>query len=125
MARPKSWDVDDELWSRIEPLLPRTERRVRHPGRKRLDDRKVFQGILFVLHTGVAWEHLPSELGFGSGMTWWRRLQEWNAAGVWGRLHEVLLAELRGADALDLSRAAVDSSHVRALKGDRRRDEAL
>ena len=125
MARPKPWEVSDELWTVIEPLLPRVERRSRHPGRKRLDDRKVLQGILFVLHTGISWEHLPQELGFGSGMTCWRRLAEWQAAGVWQGLHEVLLAKLRAADVLDFSRAAVDSSHVRALKGAPRRDEVL
>ncbi|MFE7673920.1 IS5 family transposase [Streptomyces albidoflavus] len=110
MARPKPWDVDDELWAVVEPLLPKVERRMRHPGRKRHPDRLVFQGILFVLHTGIAWEHLTQELGFGSGMTCWRRLAEWTEAGVWPRLHHVLLAKLRGANALDFSRAAVDSS---------------
>lgn len=94
-------------------------------GRKRHPDRLVFHGILFVLHTVIAWEHLPQELGFGSGMTCWRRLAEWTRAGVWPLLHEVLLTKLRGANALDFSRAAVDSSHIRALKGARRRDEAL
>ncbi len=89
----------------IEPLLPRVERRTRYPGRKRHQDRLVFQGILFVLYTGMAWEHLPQELGFGSGMTCWRRLAEWTEAGVWSRLHGVLLAELRNANALDFSRA--------------------
>ncbi|GAA3899576.1 hypothetical protein GCM10023084_60080 [Streptomyces lacrimifluminis] len=98
------------MWAVVEPLLPRVERRARHPGRKRHPDRLVFQGILFVPHTGIAWEHLPQELGFGSGMTCWRRLAEWTEAGVWPRLHEVLLAKLRGADALDFSRAAVDGS---------------
>ncbi|MFG2199936.1 IS5 family transposase [Kitasatospora sp. NPDC048715] len=81
VARPKPWHVDDELWAVIEPLLPKVERRVRHPGRKRHPDRLVFQGILFVLHTGISWEHLPQELGFGSGMTCWRRLAEWTEAG--------------------------------------------
>ena len=74
-------------------------------------------GILFVLYTGIPWEYLPQELGFGSGMTCWRRLRDWNEAGVWQRLHEVLLAELRAAGMLDLSRAAVDSSHLRTMKG--------
>jgi len=74
-------------------------------------------GILFVLYTGIRWEFLPQELGFGSGMTCWRRLRDWNNAGVWQRLHELLLAELRAADLLDFSRAAVDSSHIRAMKG--------
>ncbi|MGH3467997.1 MAG: IS5 family transposase [Thermocrispum sp.] len=117
MTRPKPWEVDDELWAVIEPLLPKVERRVRHPERKRHPDRLVFQGILFVLHTGIAWEHLPQELGFGSGMTCWRRLAEWTGAGVWPQLHEALLARLRGANALDFSRAAVDGSHIRAFKG--------
>lgn len=74
-------------------------------------------GILFVLHTGVQWEHLAQELGFGSGMTCWCRLRDWNEAGVWQQLHEVLLAELNAAARLDWSRAVVDSSHVRALEG--------
>lgn len=65
----------------------------------------------------IRWEWLPGELGFGCGMTCWRRLRDWNNAGVWQRLHEVLLAELRAAGKLDMSRAVVDSSHVRALKG--------
>jgi transposase len=57
-------------------------------------------------------------------MTCWRRLAEWTEASVWPRLHEVLLAELRRANVLDFSRAAVDGSHIRALKGAPRRDEA-
>lgn len=101
----------------IEPLSPKVERRIRHPGRKRHPDRLVFQGILFVLHTGIAWEHLPQELGSGSGLTCWRRLAEWTEAAVWPRLHEVLLAELRSANALDFSRAAVDGSRIRASEG--------
>ena len=124
MARQKPWEVDDELWAVIEPLLPKVEHRTRHPARKRRPDRLVFQGILFVLHTGIRWEFLPQELGFGSGMTCWRRLAEWTEAGVWPLLHYVLLAKLRQANALDFSRAAVDGSHIRALKGDSRLDEA-
>ncbi|MET8953269.1 IS5 family transposase [Streptomyces sp. NPDC004533] len=111
------WIVPDELWARIEPLLPVVQRRTDHPGRKRLDDRKVLSGILFVLYTGIPWEFLPQELGFGSGMTCWRRLRDWNDAGVWQRLHESLLAELNAAGALDWSRAVIDGSHVRAMKG--------
>ena len=97
--------------------MPAVPRNYRHPGRKRLDNRKVLCGILFVLYTGIRWEYLPQELGFGSGMTCWRRLRDWNEARVWQQLHELLLAELRAADLLDFSRAAVDSSHVRAMKG--------
>jgi transposase len=80
-------------------------------------DRQVLDGILFVLHTGIAWGDLPKQLGYGSGVTCWRRLRDWQAAGVWERLHETVLAELRAAGRLDLTVAAVDGSHVRALKG--------
>ena len=79
--------VDDELWELIQPLLPRRTRRYRHPGRMRLDDRCVLNGILFVLTTGIAWQRLPGELGFGSGMTCWRRLKEWHQTGVFQALH--------------------------------------
>ena len=68
--------LDDNLWKLIEPLLPVRKRRFHHPGRKRLDDRRTLAGILFVLRTGIAWQQLPQELGYGSGMTCWRRLKE-------------------------------------------------
>jgi transposase len=109
--------VNDELWELIQPLLPRRPRRHRHPGRKRIDDRKVLNGILFVLTTGIAWQRLPQELGFGSGMTCWRRLRDWQQAGVWQQLHELLLARLRQVGRLDLSRAVCDSATLRALLG--------
>ncbi|WP_410011399.1 IS5 family transposase [Streptomyces nigrescens] len=110
-ARP--WIASDELWSLIEPLLPIPGPKVK-PGRPRVPDRQALCGILFVLHTGIQWEYLPQELGFGSGMTCWRRLEAWNEAGVWERLHAVLLAKLRSDKQIDWSRAVIDSSHVRA-----------
>jgi transposase len=121
MAKPL---VSDELWAIVEPLLPKVERRYRFPGRKRIDDRSVLTGILFVLQTGIPWEYLPQEMGCGSGMTCWRRLKEWQDAGVWQKLHEILLARLHQAGRIDWSRAAIDSSHVRAVGGARRRDQA-
>jgi transposase len=109
--------VSDELWARIQPLLPVVQRRHRWPGRRRIDDRACLNGILFILVTGIGWQQLPQQLGYGSGMTCWRRLRDWQTAGVWDRLHELLLAELRATSRLDLARAIADSSHVRALKG--------
>ncbi|GAX58694.1 IS5 family transposase [Streptomyces olivochromogenes] len=117
MGQRRPWEVDDGLWERITPLLPVVERRQRYPGRKRLEDRRVLNGILFVLYTGILWEFLPQELGYGSGSTCWRRLRDWHQTGVWQALHELLLAELRAADLLDFTRAAVDGSHLRAMKG--------
>ncbi|CAL9670947.1 hypothetical protein SUDANB178_07445 [Streptomyces sp. enrichment culture] len=74
-------------------------------GRPRVPDRHALCGILFVLHTGIQREYLPQELGFGSGMTRWRRLAAWSEAGVWEKLHLVLLRKLWSAKKLDWSRA--------------------
>nr|MDT0520564.1 IS5 family transposase [Streptomyces sp. DSM 41633] len=112
-SRP--WIVSDELWLLIEPLLPEPAQK-QVEGRPRVPDRQALCGILFVLHTGIQWEYLPQELGFGSGMTCWRRLAAWNDAGVWDQLHLVLLKKLRIAKKLDWSRAVIDSSHVRAAR---------
>ena len=123
MAKPL---LPDELWNRIEPLLPPPKpRRFRYPGRKPIDNRKALIGILFVLKTGIHWEDLPQEMGCGSGMTCWRRLRDWHKAGVWQALHELLLAELNAADRIDWSRAAVDSSSVRRWAGVRRPVQTL
>jgi transposase len=110
--------LPDALWDRLEPLLPPMKpRRFRFPGRKPVGHRQALTGILFVLRTGIRWNDLPCELGCGSGSACRKRLQEWQRLGVWQRLHHLLLEELQGADKLDWSRAAVDSSSVRALGG--------
>jgi transposase len=117
MAKPI---LDDDLWRVIEPLLPKPRRRRRrHPGRKPLDRRRVMTGILFVLKTGIPWEHLPPEVGCGSGMTCWRYLRRWHRAGVWRRVHRELLARLNAGGRIDWSRAVVDSQSVRAVFGGR------
>lgn len=103
-SRP--WIVSDELWSLIEPLLPEPPPK-QVEGRPRVPDRQALCGILFVLHTGIQWEYLPQELGFGSGMTCWRRLAAWNEAGVWDQLHQLLLNKLRSKNQLDWSRAVM------------------
>jgi len=114
MAKPI---LDNELWKLIEPLIPKKKRRFRYPGRKPVTDRAVLTGILFVLKTGIGWEHLPKEMGCGSGMTCWRRLRDWQKAGVWDKIHHILLNKLRKADKIDFSRAVVDSASVRAILG--------
>lgn len=110
MAKPL---VTDALWAAIAPVIP-----VRPPrpkgGRPPIDDRAALTGILFVLKSGIPWERLPQEMGCGSGMTCWRRLRDWQAAGVWEKLHHVLLDRLGRANAIDWSRAALDSASIPA-----------
>src|SRR5262249_21470160 len=81
------------------------------------DFRKILTGILFVLKTGIAWDDLPAELGCGCGKTCRHYLRLWHQAGIWQRLHAVLLAELNGADQIDWQRALVDASFVKAPAG--------
>lgn len=118
--------VSDILWVCIEPLLPAPKaRRSRYPGRKPADNRKALTGILFVLKTGIPWKDLPQEMGCGCGMTCWRRLRDWQEAGVWERLHQVLLQHLHEADKIDWSRAVADSSSVRAVgAGEKKRPQS-
>jgi transposase len=119
MAKPL---LADDLWEIIEPLLPPEPPKPKG-GRPPVGNRAALTGVLFVLKTGIPWGDLPKEMGCGSGSTCWRRLRDWQAAGVWDRLHRVLLDRLRGAGRIDLSRAVVDSASVRAVFGGRPRDQ--
>jgi transposase len=110
--------VPDDLWEAVEPLLPPAGPSPKG-GRPRVADRAALGGILFVLRTGTPWRLLPRELGCGSGPTCWRRLRDWQAAGVWERLHATLLNWLGDGAAIDWSRASVDSLSVRAKRGAR------
>jgi transposase len=109
------WRVRDELWEVVQPLVPLHEPDPRG-GRPRVDDRLCFGAIVFVLFTGIAWQHLPRELGC-SPATAHRRLKEWQAAGVLAALHRELLRRLNKAGRIDWRTAVVDGSHIRALQG--------
>jgi transposase len=108
--------LPDELWGALDPLFPSPPPRPKG-GRRRIPNRATLTGILFVLRTGIPWEYLPQEMGCGSGMTCWRRLRDWQAQGVWRKVHQVLLNALGDADQIDWSRAAIDSASVPAPRG--------
>ncbi len=84
------WRMPEELWERIEPLLPKL-RKNRKGGRPWIDHRKIADGIFYVLRTGCQWKAVPRE--FGSGSTLHRRFQQWLKAGVFRRLWKVGLLE--------------------------------
>ena len=114
-SHPNS-EISSALYQKIAPLLPVVIPSLKG-GRPRLSDELALNGIVFVLRTGIPWEELPQALGFGSGMTCWRRLRDWQAAGAWHRLHLMLLAELRSANKLDFSRACMDGASVASPRG--------
>nr|WP_134682161.1 IS5 family transposase [Paracoccus ravus] len=108
--------VSDGLWALIEPLLPSTCLSAKG-GRPRISDRAALAGIMFVLQSGIPWRMLPAALGCGSGVTCWRKLRDWQLAGVWDQLHQDLLRQLHRAGHLDWTRACMDSASVAAKKG--------
>ena len=108
--------VPDELWQAIRPLLPTPPRR--YGGRPRVDDRAALAGIVYQLRSGIPWRLLPTaQLGCGSAITCWRRLRDWQRAGVFEQLHHQLLDQLGRDSRLDWSRASLDSLSVRAKGG--------
>src|SRR5215210_1592650 len=111
--------LSDQLWQRIEPLLPKAKKRRnrQYAGRKPSDARQVMTGIIFVLKTGVPWKALPATSDFPSGHTCRRRRLEGERRGVWRRLWHSILAELQAEGQLDWERGVVDSSRVRAGHG--------
>jgi transposase len=111
--------LPDDLWKRLEPLLPKPKeyRHVQFAGRKPSDLRQIVTGILFVLRTGIPWRSLPATSAFPSGYTCLRHLRHWQKAGIWQRFFETLLAELQATHKIDWFRALVDSSSLRAPCG--------
>lgn len=104
-------ELTDEQWELIAPNLPPPKR----TGRPRADDRRTLEGILWVLRSGARWQDLPKE--YGSPTTCWRRLREWEEAGVWENLWRVILASLEAKQKLDWAQAFLDGSFVPAKKG--------
>jgi transposase len=116
MAKPL---LPDALWEKIEVVLPPPRPKPKG-GRPPVPDRQCLLGILFVLKTGTPWEYLPQELGCGSGMTCWRRLRDWQEAGIWQLIWHLLLNELGVTEGIDWSSAVLDSCSVRAIFGGRK-----
>lgn len=111
-------EISEEIWHRLEPLMPEKGRM----GRPRANDRKVLNGILYVLRVGCRWEDMPGR--YGSGVTAWRRLRRWSEDGTWEKIWQKLLQELDESGKLDWKACSIDGSYVPAKRGAKQQEEA-
>ena len=107
MAR---FDLTDFEWSVIQPLLPTKVR-----GVKRVDDRRVLNGIFWRLRTGAPWADLPDR--FPPYQTCHRRFQIWVKDGTLRKLLTALAEDLQTRGKFDLSECFIDGTFVSAKKG--------
>jgi transposase len=104
-------ELTDNQWEVIRPLIPAQGRM----GRPRADDRRVVNGILYVLRSGCRWKDLPRK--FGHPSTCWRRLKRWEEQEVWDRIFLALLTTLDEQGRLEWRRAFLDGSFAPAKRG--------
>lgn len=112
--------LTDAPWEKIGPLLPQRPWRPQG-GRPPANDRKVLEGILWILRSGARWCDLPNE--FPSPATCWRRLRDWEEQGVWLTMWRTFLAELNQRKQLDWSQSFLDGSFAPAKKGARKSEK--
>ena len=106
--------LNDAQWGKIRPLLPQRPPRPRG-GRPPSPDRKVLEGILWILRSGARWQDLPEE--FPHPSTCWRRLRDWEEQGIWLAIWRAFLSELNERQQLKWSESFMDGSFAPAKKG--------
>ena len=109
-------ELTDRQWDQIKPHLPQA-RKSRKGGRPPADQRACFEGILWILRSGARWKDLPEQ--YPSSSTCWRRLRDWEEAGVWLKIWRIFLGELDEQGRLDWEETFADGSFAPAKKGAR------
>ena len=109
-------DLTDQQWARLAPLIPEPPRRPDGRGRPWADNRRLLDGMLWILRTGAQWEDLPRR--YGTKSTCHRRFQDWVDAGVFERILTALADDLGKRGGLDLSECFIDATFASAKKGD-------
>jgi transposase len=123
MARTKTWEISDEFWKLVEPLIPKPSRdpdvaykRKSGGGRKaKYSNRVFFAAIVYVLRTGIIWNALPRETfeGVSSAMVH-RKFQQWATAGFFTKLWERGLAEYDEAEGIAWLWQSADGAMIEA-----------
>lgn len=120
--RVQSWEVTDELWAIAAPLIPERKRLARKKykrkaggGRKPLEPRAVFEGIVFVLRTGIQWKALPKTFGAASSVH--KYFQDWRKAGVFKSLWEQGVGLYDEQKGIGWRWQAIDGAKIKAPMG--------
>jgi transposase len=108
--------MPDRFYELARPMLPAEDKPGPQGGRPSIGHYSVLKVIWFVLVTGCRWKDVPGEMGC-CGETARTRMQAWERAGIWDKLHMLLLTMLRGQNELHLETAIIDSTQVRAFGG--------
>lgn len=115
MSYTTLWEIPDELWAKIEPILP-PDKPAGSRGRPALPNRQVLNGILFVLRSGCQWKGLQKEW-FGASSSVHARFQAWNAAGLWKKIYRMMVKDYHKKRHIQWKWQAVDSQLVPAPLG--------
>ena len=118
--RVYSWEVSDEFWKIVEPLIPKPQRDTnttyyRKPGagRKPMKPRRVFEAIVYVLRTGIQWKALPKER-FGSASSVHAYFRKWAQTGFFLALWRRGLAEYDEMEGIAWEWQSIDGSMMKA-----------
>jgi transposase len=119
MGQIKSWEVSEEFWAKVEPLIParqrergRAYRRRPGGGRKPMEARRIFEAIVYVLRTGIQWKALPR--AFGSASAIHKHFQDWQKAGFFLRLWRQGLAEYDAMEGIAWDWQSIDGAMHKA-----------
>lgn len=120
MAKVRSWEVSDEFWKHVEPLIPKRQResgkvfqKKSGGGRRPMSERRVFEAIIFVLRTGCQWKSLPRER-FGSASSIHKYFRQWLKAGFFLSLRRAGLAEYDEMEGVAWKWQSIDSAMIKA-----------
>jgi len=113
-APKQLFSIPDELWEKIQPLLPEEPPKPKG-GRPRMDDRQAMTAIFYVLRTGIQWKALPRQMGAAS--TVHDRFQYWQEQGVFKRMWEAGLQAYDEAKGIEWTWQAVDGAMTKAPLG--------
>jgi putative transposase len=111
---PTIWRVSDELWAKVEPILIRQDP-PRRMGRKRIDQRRALNGIIYRLRSGVQWNELPKEFGDDSSVH--RTFQRWVKLKVFDAIWATLVADCEELGGVDWEWQAADAAMGKARFG--------